>query len=84
MRIVHPHGSYDAKVCRTAAVISSSAVGSRDDRGLGQGVVRILRTDAHVQVLAWIRLREEPHEDDLLFERVKDGGNVTKVQCPTC
>ena len=64
-------------------VAGAGTVRARDDGGFRQAVVGILGADTHVHVSARVGLGEETHEDNLLLESVKDGGNVVKVEGST-
>ena len=65
------------------ALIGAGSVGTGDNSGLGKAIVRILRSDTHVYLVARVGLGEETHEDDLLLEGIQHGGNVVKVEGST-
>ena len=64
----------------SAGVVRPGAVGPRDDGRFGQGVVRVFRSDAHVQLLAGVGLGEETHQDNLFLKGIQDGRDVAEVE----
>ena len=64
------------------ALIGAGSVGPGDDSGLGEAIVRVFRSDTHVYLVARVHLGEKTHEDDLLFKRIQNRGNVMEIEGP--